>query len=160
MVVIEDYQHITTMDENVIWMKLTHLSSNSPLTYQPLLYMCMSFKILNTLFVHTREESYLSFMCTMYDIASNNTPFLHSQQLICGMEVHPLGNFQTMYITKALQLNQNIVIAMSSNHRTIGKTKDDPLSSPELSLIPKGIPSLNHLNHYYLRYILSSIKSY
>ena len=27
-VIIEDYYHIITMDENVIWMELTHLLSN------------------------------------------------------------------------------------------------------------------------------------
>ena len=31
MVVIEDYNHLKTMDENVKWMKLTHLLSFFPL---------------------------------------------------------------------------------------------------------------------------------
>ena len=44
-----------------------------------------------------------------------------------------IENFQTLYITKALQLDRNIVIGL--NHLTIGeKQQDDPLSSHELSL--------------------------
>ena len=31
MVVIEDYYHVTIMDENVNWMKLTHLMSVFPI---------------------------------------------------------------------------------------------------------------------------------
>ena len=44
-----------------------------------------------------------------------------------------IENFQALYITKALQLDRNIVIGL--NHLTIGeKQQDDPLSSHELSL--------------------------
>jgi hypothetical protein len=38
-----------------------------------------------------------------------------------------------------------VVIVVSSNNLTIGETKDDPLSSLELSCIPKGTPSFIHL---------------
>ena len=40
-------------------------------------------------------------------------------------------NFQTLYITKALQLNNTIVIAISSNHPTLGE--DEKILSPSLS---------------------------
>ena len=53
------------------------------------------------------------------------------------MNAHEVPKLRTLYITKALQLTHNIAIAMRSNHPTIGETKEDPLSSPELSLIPK-----------------------
>ena len=32
MVIVRNYVHTTTMDENTNWMKLTHLFSNFPLT--------------------------------------------------------------------------------------------------------------------------------
>jgi hypothetical protein len=47
-------------------------------------------------------------------------------------------------LQKLYNLNTIYVIAMSSNHPTIGETKEDPLSSPKLSLIPKGTQSLIH----------------
>ena len=37
---------------------------------------------------------------------------------------------------KTLQFKDNIVSARSSNHPIIEETKDDPLSSPKLFLIP------------------------
>ena len=43
-VVIEDYYHMTTMDENVNPMKQIHLLSNFPLKY-----IYLYFKFLNTL---------------------------------------------------------------------------------------------------------------
>ena len=38
-------------------------------------------------------------------------------------------NVENCALQEALQLNHNIVIAMSSNHPTIRETQDDPLAS-------------------------------
>ena len=44
-VVIEDYYHMTTIDENINWMKLIHLSSIFSLDLRgPLLYIYLYFK--------------------------------------------------------------------------------------------------------------------
>ena len=57
-VVIEDYYHMATMDENVSRIKQTHLIlSSSPWTLGPLLYIYLYFKILNSLLnVHIWEK--------------------------------------------------------------------------------------------------------
>ena len=47
-----------------------------------------------------------------------------------------LRTFKLCTIYNDLQLNHNIVIAMSSNNLIIGETQDDPLSSLDLSLTP------------------------
>ena len=53
-----------------------------------------------------------------------------------------LSNF-VHYISKALQLKHNIVIGMNPNYPTIGEIKaNDPLASPEVSLIRKGTPKV------------------
>jgi hypothetical protein len=70
-----------------------------------------------------------------------------------------LRTFKTLYSTKALQMNHNIVIAMNTNHPTVGETNDDPLSSPEL-FTPKGTPRLIHLYPQYLRDASRNLKSY
>jgi hypothetical protein len=49
-------------------------------------------------------------------------------------ETPMLGSFKLRVLQRVLQLNHNIVIAMSFNHLTVRETQDDPLSSPELSL--------------------------
>ena len=61
-------------------------------------------------------------------------------------ETSILRTFKFCTLQKALQLKHNVVIVTSWNHPTVGKTQDDPLSSPELSLIPKVTPSLTHLD--------------
>ena len=43
-----------------------------------------------------------------------------------------LRTFELCTLQKASQPNRNIVIAMSSNHLTIGETRDDHLFSPKL----------------------------
>jgi hypothetical protein len=51
-IVIEDYYHMTTMDENVNWMKLAHLLSNYSLNPKgPLLYIYLYFNILNNIII-------------------------------------------------------------------------------------------------------------
>ena len=50
MIVIEDYYHMTTMDENVNWMNLAHLLSMFSLNMRPFFYICLSFNVLNSLF--------------------------------------------------------------------------------------------------------------
>ena len=48
-VVIEDYYHIITMDENVKWMNLIHLLSKK--FYKSyVLYIYLYFKVINSLF--------------------------------------------------------------------------------------------------------------
>ena len=45
MVVIEDYYHMTTIDENMNWMKITHLFSNNSLNLRaPFIYIYLYFK--------------------------------------------------------------------------------------------------------------------
>ena len=76
-VVIEDYHHITTIDENLKWTKLTHLMSI--LFSKPHGRFCAStiyFKILNSLLnVQAREKYYVSIIYTLYTNTSNNVPF-------------------------------------------------------------------------------------
>ena len=62
---------------------------------------------------------------------------LHQNNTIMNAHKTPILKKLTLYITKALQLKHNIVIAMSSNQPTIGETKYYPLFSPKLSLIPQ-----------------------
>ena len=76
-VVIGDYYHMTTMDENVNWITLTHLLSNCALDLR-VLFFCTStitskfpIAFLNE---YTREKQRLSLMYAMYANASNNTP--------------------------------------------------------------------------------------
>ena len=75
-VIIEDYYHMATIDENVNWMKLAHLLSNFPLnlrapfctsTWTSWFFVCL-------LILHTKENLYLSLTYTMYANASNKTP--------------------------------------------------------------------------------------
>lgn len=82
MVVIEDYYHMTTMNDNVSWMKLAHLLSIIPLTLVvPFVHLheYPTKLLISFLNVHTREEPYISLMCIVYTNASNNTPFLHAR---------------------------------------------------------------------------------
>jgi hypothetical protein len=84
MIVIGDYYHMTIMDGNIKWMRLTHLlliisRKHKPL---PLLYIYVYFKVsIALLNVHTKEkrkkkkEKTLLHMYIMYDNTSNNTPF-------------------------------------------------------------------------------------
>ena len=49
-VVIEDFYNMTTIDENMNWMKLTHVLSKKSLNLMaPLLYIYLCFKIINNL---------------------------------------------------------------------------------------------------------------
>ena len=53
-VVIEEYYHMTTMDENVNWIELAHFLSKNILNPKgPLLYITLNFNILNRLFEST-----------------------------------------------------------------------------------------------------------
>ena len=55
-VVIEEFYHMTIMDENANQMELTHLSKKPP-NLRSLLYIYFYFKIFTTfLYVHTREK--------------------------------------------------------------------------------------------------------
>ena len=68
MVVIVDHYPMTTMNENINWMKLTHLLSNFCLTLRPPLYIYMNFKFLNTIFkcTHYKKNLDLSLTYTRY----------------------------------------------------------------------------------------------
>jgi hypothetical protein len=61
-IVIEDYYHMTTMNDNINWMKLTHLLSIFSLTLRvPLLYINLNFKIFRTfLKLYALENNYTS----------------------------------------------------------------------------------------------------
>ena len=76
-VVIDAYYHMTPMDENVNWMKLTTMLSNFSLN--PRVTCCTSNLISTFLIafqnVHNKEKQDLSLMYTMYLNASNNTSF-------------------------------------------------------------------------------------
>ena len=65
---------MTTIDENVNWMKLTHLLSNFSLNLRA--FFCTSNftskKLIAFLDVHNRENLYLSLMYIVYTNASNN----------------------------------------------------------------------------------------
>ena len=59
-VVIRDYYHMTTMDENMNWMKPTHLLAISSLNLRrPLLYMYFFFSkfLIAVSNIHTRENN-------------------------------------------------------------------------------------------------------
>ena len=77
LVAIEDYDHMTIMDENMKWMKLTHLLSVFPLNLRgPSCTCTFHFKTLIALLgVHMREKLYLFLMYTMYENASNKSSF-------------------------------------------------------------------------------------
>ena len=81
-VVIEDYKHMTIMDENVHWMELTHLLSRNFL--KPQAPFC-TFTFTSTLLiaflnVQAREKNNASssLMHVVYANASNNTPSYNS----------------------------------------------------------------------------------
>ena len=69
MVVIEDYYHMPTMDKNVTWMKLTHISSIFSLNIRAA--FCTSTYTIDFLIaildVHTQENntSSLCILCTL-----------------------------------------------------------------------------------------------
>ena len=84
-VVIGDNYHVTIMDENMNWTKLTHLFLGLQFVNLPLL------KISLYPFLHVciREKQHLSLMYIMYTNASNNTP---SNTHVCSYvvwTVHP-----------------------------------------------------------------------
>ena len=68
---------MTTMDGNVTWMKLTHLSSFFSSSLRA--FFCettyASKLLIALLSLHTRKNHYLSFMYTMYANALKNTPY-------------------------------------------------------------------------------------
>ena len=96
MVVIEDYDHMKTMDENVKQMKLTHLlSALSPNLTAP---FCTSHVLkFYSLFgcTHQKRKKYLSLMYTMYASTSNNTLSYTHVSFASGMKNPPPGNLHT-----------------------------------------------------------------
>ena len=73
-VVFEDDDHMTTMDENTNWMKLTHVLSKFSLD----LWACCTFTftsrfLIAFLNVQIRQKNHLSLKYTMYANALNNT---------------------------------------------------------------------------------------
>jgi hypothetical protein len=95
-VIIEDYYHMTTMDQNANWMKKTRLSSKKNYLYLrgPFSTLIFTSKFLTTsLNVHTRRRRklYFSLMYTMYVNASINTPTYTHVTLYIVRRVHPLG---------------------------------------------------------------------
>ena len=66
-VVIEDYYHMTKMDENILWMKLIYLFLIFSLNLSsPLLYIDLCFKnLIAVLNIHPREKQYLLLMLCM-----------------------------------------------------------------------------------------------
>ena len=77
MIVIEDYDRMTTMDEIVNWMKVLHLLPNFSLDLRVpfCTYTFTSKTLIAFLKVHTRGKEHLSLMYTMYGSTSNNAPF-------------------------------------------------------------------------------------
>ena len=67
---------MTIMDENVKWMKLTHLLCKHSLNLKAAFctFTFTSEFLIAFLNVHNRENKYLSFMYIMYNNASNKTP--------------------------------------------------------------------------------------
>ena len=60
-VVIKDYYHMTIIDENVNWKKLTYLLSFFALNPRgPYLYICLCFNILNSLLKRTHWRKMIS----------------------------------------------------------------------------------------------------
>ena len=102
-VVIDDYYHMTIMNENMNWMKLTHLSKFSFKPYLKTLLYILHFKILNNLLyiytcfkvlisflnVHTKEKQYPSLIYTMYTSSSNNIPSYTHISSYVAWRVHP-----------------------------------------------------------------------
>lgn len=74
-VTIEDYYRMTTMNKNMIWMKLTHLLRGFSLNLRgPLFVHLPVIQILNSLSKcsHKRKQ-YISLMYIRYVSAANNT---------------------------------------------------------------------------------------
>ena len=76
-VVIVAYYHMTTMDENMIWVKQKHLLKKKKLsTLGILLYIYLFFKILNSLFECTHWRGDTSHLCTLCMLMPQKVPLL------------------------------------------------------------------------------------
>ena len=91
--------YITTMDDNINWMKLTHLLSIFPLNLRvPLLYINLNFKILHTfLKLYALENNYASPLRVLCTLMPQTIPFLTLCLLTCGMKSPSHGGVQTQY---------------------------------------------------------------
>ena len=92
-VVIEDYYHMTIINENVYYMKLAHLLSNFSQNLRVPFYTSTftSKFLIAFLSVHTKEKEHHSLMFTMYANISNNTPSYTHISLYVVWRVHPPG---------------------------------------------------------------------
>jgi hypothetical protein len=75
-VVIKNYYHMTTIDENVYWMKLTYLLSIFCSNLQGLLlYIYLYFTILNNfLKMYTLEKNDASPLCILFTLTPHKLP--------------------------------------------------------------------------------------
>ena len=95
VVTINDFDHMTTMDENVKWMTLTPILSRkllhlrAPCCTSTFTSVKRLFTFNSLLDVHTREKQHLSLMYTMYANASHNTPSYTHVTLYVIQKVHP-----------------------------------------------------------------------
>ena len=86
-VVIEHYYHMTTINENVHWIRLPHVLSRFSSKLQgPFLQIYLCFKILNKLFKCTH-----SLMYTMYANVSDNNPSYTHVSLYVVWRIDPQG---------------------------------------------------------------------
>ena len=90
--VIEDFYHVTIMNESMNWMKLTHLLLLFSLNRR--VHFCKSTFtskfLIPILVVDSREKWYLTLMYTIYANASNNIPSYTHINLFVVWKVHPL----------------------------------------------------------------------
>ena len=108
MVVIEDYDHMKTMDKNVKWMKLTHLLSKMiPNLRAPSCASTFTARdLICFLNVHSREKLFLSLM---YTKTSNYTPSYTHINSYMVWRIHPHNKLTlkvlplSMFLTKKIR---------------------------------------------------------
>ena len=96
--VIKDYYYMKTMDENVNWLKPTHLLSKISRNLKA--SFCTSTFTLEFLltYLNVHIEEYLSLMYNTYAYASNNTPSYTHVSLYMVWRVHPRGKRSHLFV--------------------------------------------------------------
>ena len=100
-VVIGHYYYVTTMNENVNWMKVTHMLSMSFLNFKATFTSRFLISLLN---VHTVENLYLSLVyISMYANASNNIPSYTHVHSYVVWRVHLPGQHSPFEVFRPLK---------------------------------------------------------
>ena len=96
-VVIGDSNQMTTMNENIHWMKLTHIPSFIPLSLRFfLMYVCLYFRNLHCLFFSMHQRKTILTLFILCTIMFQLIP-IFAHMLVCNMvqSIHPLGVYVT-----------------------------------------------------------------